>query len=135
MIKIVSTLFLLFVILRLGNASPQSDQFEKTGFSKKTIIGGSIQKTSIPSREFIDSFIEALQSIEPPKTKLVEHSYILSFLTGSSFESQKLTVFMDLAGNGYFQRGKDSPVYFYSSKLSELLEKQKKTEQDAAANP
>jgi hypothetical protein len=107
-----------------------SDQFSKTGFTAENVMVGWLRVWDAPTKSFkslpssaslTKEAIDALSHAEQPRTKEVDHIYILTLLIGSSLESQKLLVYMDASGDGYFQHGRKRVVYFHSSKLSDAL--------------
>lgn len=133
MSKLILAVVLGLLAVQQGLASPQAEQFTQAGFTKKTVIGCLVQKSTgagelvrlMPGPGLVDSALEELGRIEPPQTKEVEVRYVLSLFTGSSEASQKLEVFMDDAGDGYFRKGTDFVVYFFSPGLAKLLREQK----------
>ena len=64
-----------------------------------------------------EALFQEMQKIEPARTEVVEPRFVLSLLTGSSFASQQVRVFIDESGEGYFKKGNGEPVMFYSDTL------------------
>ena len=136
--------FLLLALSVAANlpaiASPQSEGFAKTGFSKEVVTGCLIKKvplddgdipTVISSKDFLDSIVDALTHIESPKTKSADFTYKIGLLAIFSGTLSELDIFINEKGDGYFQRASEPAVYFYSPSLAAII----KTEQGAAANP
>ena len=117
----------LICFLLTSCSTPPSQVFESTGFTENTVLFVSLidrkndQRFPLSPIEREQFFLE-LQKIEPARTEVVDPRFVVSLLTGSSFESQQIIVFVDESGEGYFKQGSGEPVMFYSDTLFYTLQ-------------
>lgn len=116
---------LLCFILTSCSGSP-SQAFEATGFNGRSVMMGTLfdQQTNqrfSPTKVECDALLEEMGKIQPARTAVVEPRFVLRLFTGSSLQSQKIEVFVDETGEGYFRHGTSQPVMFYSATLFNSL--------------
>ena len=116
----------LICFLLTSCSTPPSKVFESTGFNDNSVLGVSLIDRRNNQRFPLSpiergQFFQELQKLEPARTEVVEPRFVVSLLTGSSFESQQMRVFVDESGDGYFKQGSGEPVMFYSDTLFDTL--------------
>lgn len=112
-------------LLTCCGGSP-SRAFLATSFTEGSVFSGRMMdrktgRSEDMTRERLTALLGAMEGIDPPQAAFVEPRYVLTLFTGSSFESQRMTVLVDENGAGYFQRGNGRKVEFHSSELAEIL--------------
>lgn len=118
---------MIFLSLALAACSNSPSRlFTSTDFTVDNVMGGSIvdqktgEKTSL-NRQEINKIFSALENMSEPRTEIFNHTHTITFLKGSSLESQKLRFVVGSEGGGYFEHGNSRGVHFYSSGLEQVI--------------
>jgi hypothetical protein len=116
----------IFLLGLTSCSTPPSETFVATGFNERTVMASTLldhtngQRFDLAKGELLQVLKEA-RKIQSARAAIVEPRYVLCLLTGSSFQSQKLDLFVDPTGEGYFRHGTKQPVMFYSPTLYRSL--------------
>jgi hypothetical protein len=123
---------LLAAALLVGCSSPQrtvSEELARTGFVAERVVGIQLkeERRLTPERTLIARTLGLIARAQPPRTSGWRDPvslYTLELSTGSSFETQRLTVQTTAEGDGWFQKGGGKRVSFFSPELGAIVAKQ-----------
>lgn len=119
--KLLFAALMCFSVLTSCSTQP-SRAFEASGFDERSVITGTLldqesdQRLTLPKGD-VGVIVEEMRGILPPRTAVVDPRYVVGLFNGSSFQSQKVELFIDMSGEGCFKCGTGRAVMFYSPTL------------------